>query len=664
MNISKLSTFLLMSLFSVMTLNAQKNSVILAAADRYFASGDYYSAAQYYEQALTGKKTKRPRPGYNPYDVAATASKKLATATATKEQIQYNLGECYRMLHYPQKAATYYEEVIKSGKDFPLARFHQASALKALGQYDAASEAFKAFREQYKSQDKYTATAELEIKSLAFVKKEMERKDLNLFKVERNNALNGQGGTYAPYWINDKSIMFTSNRPTGKDSSKTNRLYTSVMKDGKPGEITALSVEQNDNEQQGVSCLTPDGKTMYFTRWKVQANNKSAAIYSARKSGSGWGEPVLVKVLSQEGSNTQQPFIMPNGKAIIFSSDRSGGQGGYDLWMAIMDERGNFGVPVNLGPKINTSFDEQAPSYHAASQSLIFSSNGRVGMGGFDFYYSKGELNNLSEPVNFGYPVNSIKDELYFISRGPAKNILDDVIMSTDRDAACCLELYTLHKDRPKKKIDGTVISCKDNQPIPNVRIVIMDTVNNKSIAELKTNQAGKYNFEIDEFVSVKVTGSDSGYFNNSVSFFGPQDADEEFFTGPDLCLTKIPTPIENTITIENVYYEYDQASIQESSFASLDELVKLLNENPTLEIELNAHTDSKGEEDYNQRLSDARAASVVNYLVKKGINKKRLTSKGFGESQPIADNTNPDGSDNPEGRQQNRRTEFKVIKL
>jgi len=664
MNISKISTILLFTLIGFMSSQAQVTSVILAAADRYFASGDYYSAAQYYEQALTGKKSKRPATGYNPYDASATSGKKLATATSTKEQIQFNLGECYRMLHFPEKAVTYYDEVVKSGKDFPLARYHQATALRALGQFDAASEAFKAFREQYKTQDKYSASADMEIQSLAFVKKELERKDLRLFKVERSNQLNGQGGTYAPYWINDKSIMFTSNRPQGKDSSKTNRLYSGVMKDGKPGEITLMNVQQNDNEQQGSSCLTPDGKTMFFTRWKIQANNKAAAIYSCRKSGNEWGEPVMVKVLSQEGSNTQQPFIMPNGKAILFSSDRPGGQGGYDLWMAIMDERGNFGVPVNLGPKINTSGDEQAPSYHDASKSLIFSSNGRVGMGGFDFFYSKGDLNNLTDPVNFGYPVNSVKDELYFISRGPAKNILDDVIMSTDREASCCLELFSLHKDRPKKQISGAVISCTDNQPLGGVAVVIMDTVNNKKVADLITDASGHYTFQMDEFMPVKATGSDSGYFNNSISFAGPQDPEEETFSSPDLCLTRIPNPIQNTVKVDNVYYDYDQASIQEASYASLDALVNLLKENPTLQIEINAHTDSKGEEDYNQKLSDARAASVVNYLVKKGVNKTRLSSKGYGETQPIAENTNADGTDNPEGRQQNRRTEFKVIKL
>jgi outer membrane protein OmpA-like peptidoglycan-associated protein len=128
--------------------------------------------------------------------------------------------------------------------------------------------------------------------------------------------------------------------------------------------------------------------------------------------------------------------------------------------------------------------------------------------------------------------------------------------------------------------------------------------------------------------------------------------------------MTKIPNPIEVAVEVENVYYNFNEASIQEASFASLDKLVQLLKDNPSLNIQLNAHTDSKGEEDYNLKLSEERANSVVNYLVKKGIDKKRLTSKGFGESTPIADNENADGTDNPEGRQKNRRTEFQVIKM
>ena len=169
--------------------------------------------------------------------------------------------------------------------------------------------------------------------------------------------------------------------------------------------------------------------------------------------------------INADGYNTQQPFVTPDGKYLLFSSNRNGGQGGYDLWYAPL-ENGKPGTPQNMGAVINTSYDEQAPSYHEASGSLIFSSNGRVGMGGYDFFQSKGSMGNWGEPENLGYPVNSVKDDIYFTSRGPAKNILEDVVLSSDRDAACCLELFSLKKIRPLKRISGRIISCDPSKPL------------------------------------------------------------------------------------------------------------------------------------------------------------------------------------------------------
>ena len=352
---------------------------------------------------------------------------------------------------------------------------------------------------------------------------------------------------------------------------------------------------------------------------------------------------------------------MPDGKRIIFSSDRIGGQGGFDLWMAALDENGNTGTPVNI-QNINTAFDEQAPSYHGASKTFVFSSNGRVGMGGYDFYYCKGELENLSEPKNFGYPVNSVKDDLYFTSKGPARNILEDVILSSDREAACCLELFSLSRLKPLKQLTGLVVVCGNSQPLANVKVVVMDTINNTVITETTTDASGRYSFTVEEFLPLKASASDSGYFNNSVTFNGPDDKEEEKYTNPELCLTLIPKP-EEAVKVDNVYYDFNKASLQKTSFASLDKLVILLNENPALQIELNSHTDSKGDDTYNQKLSDARAKTVVEYLISKGIDKTRLVPKGYGETVPVAENTNADGTDNPDGRQQNRRTEFKVLK-
>jgi outer membrane protein OmpA-like peptidoglycan-associated protein len=225
-----------------------------------------------------------------------------------------------------------------------------------------------------------------------------------------------------------------------------------------------------------------------------------------------------------------------------------------------------------------------------ASGTLVFSCNGRTGMGGFDFFYSNGIIDNWTTPVNFGYPVNSIKDDLYFTSRGGSKNILEDVLLSSDRSADCCLELFSLKKNIPAE------VAIKDSLPAPVISLV------------------------------------------------------------------KEEPKVEAVIVLDNVYYDFDRSSLRQESYPTLDKLVALLNEYPTMVIEVRAHTDNMGDEKYNMLLSDARAAKVVAYLVSKGIDKSRLQSKGFGATMPVAPNKHDDGADDAEGRQKNRRTEFKVL--
>jgi OOP family OmpA-OmpF porin len=290
-------------------------------------------------------------------------------------------------------------------------------------------------------------------------------------------------------------------------------------------------------------------------------------------------------LVNTPGYNAQQPFLMSDGKTLLFSSDKPGGNGGFDLWYASLDANGKPDKAVNLGTTINTINDEQAPYYHDATRTLVFSCNGRTGMGGFDFFFSKGTLEALATPENFGYPVNSIKDDIYFTSRGSDKNILEEVLLSSDRSADCCLELFTL-----KKKI------IQDTVPAPV----------------------------------------------------------------PDL--VKEEPKVEAVIVLDNVYYDFDKSSLREESSPALDKLVGLLNQYPTMVIEIRAHTDNKGDDKYNMTLSDARAQVVVNYLVSKGIDKVRLQSKGYGASMPVAPNKHEDGTDDPDGRQKNRRTEFKVL--
>jgi OOP family OmpA-OmpF porin len=645
--------------------NAQVVNEYLAAADKYFAKGDYYSAAQYYEKYMSPAKTKTVQTAFSPYAVSANATKKIKVTSNSKEKVIYNLAECYRKLHYHDKAAPHYLQACSFDKAaFPLAKFHYATTLRAMGKYDEASVAFTTFKEEYPLKDIYATTAEMEIENLRFIKQQLARKSIHAYIVQKSNGLNAEGGSYAPVWMNEKTLWFTSTRPqgSGNDKSNNNRIYQADYSTGTTGAVSVSNIPQPTDLQQGVVSATPDGNSLFLTRWDITKTKRTAAIFLSKKVNGNWAEPAIVTAMDAPGSNTQQPFVMPDGKHIIFSSDRAGGLGGFDLWMSTLDAAGTVGAPVNMGSKINTSFDEQAASYHNASNTFVFSSNGRVGMGGYDFFYCKGPIENLSDPKNFGHPVNSVKDDLYFTSKGPARNILEDVIFSSDRDAACCLELFALNRAKPLKEISGLVLACSNSQPMANVKVVIADTINNKIISETTTDATGRYSFTVEEFLPVKALASDSGYFNNSVTYTGPEDKEEDKFTGPDLCLTLIPKP-EEAVKVDNVYYDFNKATLQKTSFASLDKLVILLNENPALQIELNSHTDSKGDDAYNQKLSDARAKTVVKYLIGKGIDKTRLMSKGFGETIPVADNNNADGTDNPEGRQQNRRTEFKVLK-
>ncbi len=648
------------------SLHAQFTYDYLKAADNYFRNNDFYSASQYYEKYL-GINGKDQPAGYNPY-VIQTSSKKSSTApTSTREQAIYRLAVSYHKLNYHVKAEPAFEAALQLDKnEFPLVRYQYAVTLRALGKFAEAEASFQQFLAEYQGNDLHTEAAKKEILNLKFIQAEMGKKDLNLYTVNKSSGnINTTGANYAPVWMDANTLVFTSTRPDSsahKNDIHTNRLYRVTMSEGLPGEITMLNIPREKEVHQGVSTLTADGNTMFLTRWTAEGDGKkTSSLYRSTRSGNDWSGPQLVAGLNETGSSSMQPCVMPDGQHILFSSDRAGGQGGFDIWMADLNADGSVSNPVNLGSSVNTAFDEQAPYFHAASNTLVFSTNGRVGMGGFDLFYSTSNMGNWTEPVNFGYPVNSVKDDLYFTSKGNAKNILGDVMLSSDRNADCCLEMYTLRKERPLKHIAGIVTDCETNLPLQGATVNIVDEATNETVTSIVTGTDGSYSLTLEDYRRLKAFAAYVGYHPNSINFYQPTDVESLQLDNPALCLRKIPE-VGETEVMENIYYEFDKAVLLDESFSSLDKLVDMLNANPNVRIEIGGHTDSKGNDDYNQRLSEARAKSVVDYLVSKNIDPARLTSVGYGEKFPVAPNTNPDGTDNPEGRQKNRRTEFKVL--
>ena len=665
----KKATLIIVIAFGLVASHAQVVYDYLKAADAYYAKADYYSAAQYYEKYLGMNKEKIKGNEYDPYTIASL-SKQQKIAMSNRQQAVYKLAESYRLLNYHVKAEPYYAQATAFDKaQFPLTNYWYGKTLRALAKYDAADSAFNHFVADYSSNDTYKEDADREIKNLRFIETQL-KKDIKLFTVGKAaNMLNTNGASYAPVWVNKNALMFTSTRPdsaAAKNKVYTNRIYLASYSDGVVSSVQKTDLPQSANVHQGVMSFTPDGNTIFLTRWTIADGKKKSAIYTSKKSNGSWADPALLdSTINIAGSSTQQPFVMPNGKHLLFASDRQGGLGGFDIWSVDLDGNGNiFSAPINLGAPVNSKYDEQAPYYHNPSGSLIFSSNGNVGMGGYDFFQSKGNIGAWSNPENMGYPLNSIKDDIYFVSNGKAKNILGDVLFSSDRSSDCCLEMFMLNKVRPLKQISGTVVACDGNTPLNGAKVAVVNA-SNKVVATKITGNDGRYEFTMEDFEALTITANADGY--NQASLNATQLMDDETIMQslPAVCLIKPipPKPVVDTVVVmNNIYFEFNQASIVIESYQYIDaEILGMLTRYPTMVIEISGHTDEKGTDEYNMKLSEARANAVKAYLVAKGVAPERMETKGYGETKPIAPNS-IDGIDNPEGRKQNRRTEFKVL--
>jgi outer membrane protein OmpA-like peptidoglycan-associated protein/tetratricopeptide (TPR) repeat protein len=569
---------------------AQHKASYLRAADSYYKQADYYSASLYYEKylAVNGKNTTKG--GYSPY--AAPGGSVKAAPAGDEVTAAYQLADSYRRLHDPVKAAPLFGKVVVTDSArFPLAAYYYGESLRALEKYDSAASAFKGFLAQYNQKDTYTAAAEQELRNLPYISEQLQKKELSDYHIKKAPpVLNAGGATYAPVWAGDQ-LLFTST----KESNYVNRIY--VAKDTVAAAISKAGIPQPSKTHQGAISLSADGNTLYLTQWTVADGKKSAAIYTSRKEGDKWSEAVkLSDVVNAAGANTQQPFVMADGRYLLFASDRVGGSGGYDLWIAELDATGKPLSVQNLGPTINTSANEEAPFFHPASGTLVFASDGRTGMGGYDLYYAKGGPGKWEAPVNFGYPVNDVKDDMYFFSRSKSEYILEDAWFCSDRSAECCLELFSLHLAPPPPPVKEEPVAVVE-KPAPTLADAILSA------------------------------------------------------------------PVNTAITMQEIYYELNEFILTPTSHPALDKLVGLLKDHPQMEIEISAHTDNTGTAAFNQQLSEKRALNCVAYLVKQGIDKKRLQYKGYGATKPVAPNTLPDGTDNPEGRRLNRRIELRILK-
>lgn len=477
--------------------------------------------------------------------------------------------------------------------------------------------------------------------------------------------LNSTFNDYAPVVSADGSTMlFTSNRPaTERERAKgrpgKENIYEVVMdpRKGKWGAPRLLGPAVNaPGRNNSAIALSPDGQRMLMYRDNDEGDGN---IFESVLDGTEWSAPSEFPAPINSERHESSACYSPDGRRVYFVSDRKEGIGGKDIWYADRDGNSAWGAPVNMGPVINTPADEQGIFLHADGHTLYFSSKGHGGLGGYDLFVTTFSNDRWGAPRNLGPPLNTPGDDLYLVILADGRT----AYMGSERSGGLGeKDIYEVtftpiagrkNRDPLLTVLKGTVIDEETKQPLES-DIAITDNTRNALVSTQRSNSS------TGNFLLSLPSGRDYGI---SVSAPGYLFHSEHFDLKDTAGYKEVVKVIEmkklkagKTIVLNNVFYDFDKATLRPESAKELDALSVLMKENPALRIEIGSHTDDRGAEEYNQQLSEARAASVVAYLAGKGIAPGRMVAKGYGETTPIATN----GTE--EGRQQNRRTEFKVL--
>ncbi|MFA6923316.1 MAG: OmpA family protein [Bacteroidales bacterium] len=627
------------------------------------------------------------------YSTAACCFERYVKLQPENENGYFCLGESYKYLRdYKKAEEAYFKAYEKSGQKNLEALYNHALMLKMNGDYKEAKKKFSEVLNELKKSKKYqelkkNVKAELSACDSTFKWVDSPKKIL-ISHLDTN--INKIYFEHSPVSINDSTFIYTSLRTNKKeyiyDNDTANiplkKFYKAFWNKDKwvfEGEFNDIPVNKEGyNISNG--AFSPDGKRFYFTRCKINWQNKIiCAIYVSKIDEEGkWSEPVM---LDEKINNPKYTSTMPTvgtesqkgNDVLYFISDNPKGKGKFDIWYSVYDKvKKTYSVPHNAGSKINTKENELSPYYDNETHTLYFSSDGLPGIGGMDVFRSIGDLNKYSPPENVGLPINSSADDIYY---SESKNRENGFIVSNRKggtflkNETCCDDIYSFKRiEYINLDLKGIVKEKQDSisnfvKLIDSANISIYIKGNNNSenilIKNLTSNKNGSFSTKLETNYEYIFIISKDGYFNNKFELTTKNCNISQTFK-KEVELTPIP---EKPIIIKNIYYDFDEAKFISSSTSVIDTtILTLLNENPDLIVEISSHTDSKGSYKYNMTLSQRRAESVVNYLTSKGISKDRLIAKGYGESKPIAPNETPDGKDYPEGREKNRRTEFRVI--
>lgn len=578
--------------------------------DQFYAINEYIEAAKEYKKAY--RKT-------NPKE------------KSTRGVIAWKMAECYRKTNNAARAMGSYKNAIRYNYPDSLAHRHLADALLVTGNYKEAIKSYEAFL-AIDSEDRLAQVGLQTARQSADWKKNPTK-----YIVKRADELNGMRSDFCPMYVGSDTTMIvttsTRKEATGTDISgvtgqKCADLFLTKRNDkGKWQKVELIQGETNSAYEDGACAFTPDGKTMYFTRCVTDDQfPRFAAIYRSPRKDATWGKPEPVKISSDTLSSYAHPAVSPDGEWLYFASDMAGGVGGFDIWrFYIGSNKFKEGILENLGEQINTEGNELFPAFGPGKE-LYFSSNGYPGMGGLDIFCASQVNDSTYKVNNMMAPVNSNADD-FGITFAP--ELYRGYFSSNRNDARGWDHIYSFYLPETVHMLRGWLYE-KDGYELTGGVIHMIGNDGSKSSIGVMND--GSYSVRVTPGVEYVLLGTCKGYLNamqelTTTDQIGKVEYQRDFELAP----------IHRPVLIDNIFYEFDKATLTPESTASLDELVTLLENNPNVTIELGSHCDFRGSDKYNEKLSQKRAESVVNYLIEQGIDAERLTAKGYGESSPKA---------------------------
>jgi outer membrane protein OmpA-like peptidoglycan-associated protein len=629
--------------------------------DKFYALGEYFDAAAQYRKAY---------------------SQTPAKERALRGQRALKMADCYRRINYTQKAIAAYNNAIRYKQADSLTHLYLAQQLMKNGSYKEAAKQFQQFLDSVEAntldgpssttlrnatlskREHPSPLTQLARTGLKSAQKAPEwKKQGSDYTVKRENFFNSRRADYSPMLAGEENnqLFFTSTRNQAKGDevsgitgTKNGDIFMSQKDEkGKWQRPEVIDSELNSDFDEGVCSFTPDGRTMYLTQCKTDPDYpRFATIMTSNRSDASWGKATELKLTRDTLSAFAHPAVSPDGQWLYFCSNMPGGLGGYDIWRIRLTTSGVGGVE-NLGAPINTPGNEMFPTFRPNGD-LYFSSDGHEGMGGLDIYIAKAISNEqlvisnddylaseedasttnhnssfliphssfkISHP---GYPLNSQGDDFGMTFEG-MKN--QGYFSSNRGDGKGWDHIYSFYNPEIIQTVTGWVYE-KDGYELPQGQVYMVG--NDGTNLKLSVKGDGSFTQEIKAGVDYVFLGTCKGFLNHQEQLrVEPVTKSEEYTL--QFPLASITAPV----LIDNIFYDFDKATLRPESTEALDQLVKLLNENPHVTIELSAHTDYKGSNEYNERLSQRRAESVVKYLIEHGIASDRLTPKGYGEEKP-----------------------------